>query len=73
MQFLRGRKLSSRNHGRYQPLFFPLSVTELQKVLCQCIMDGVSIHFEGLAGYEAIFKTFIAMLVIALIATIVFP
>lgn len=29
-------------------------------------------HFEGLAGYEAIFKTFIAMLVIALIATIVF-
>ncbi len=35
-------------------------------------MDGVSNHFEGLAGYEAIFKTFIAMLVIALIATIVF-
>ena len=29
-------------------------------------------HFGGLAGYEAIFKTFIAMLVIALIATIIF-
>lgn len=29
-------------------------------------------HFEGLAGYEAIFKTFIVMLCIALIATIVF-
>lgn len=29
-------------------------------------------HFKGLAGYEAIFKTFIVMLCIALIATIVF-
>lgn len=29
-------------------------------------------HFGGLSGYEAIFKTFIIMLCIALVATIIF-